>query len=128
MLNLKEEIIQRIRRDRKAGSGTWLAANESHLVLNVLEREEQLEEEKNALYNELSNSISFPCKNGDTIYWVTNHSGTTRVKSFVVSSLEYDRYRGKILHVEGGAYFYADDEGLCFSPEEVNRYLNLDKC
>lgn len=40
-----KDLLQRIRTDRKNRQGTWIGINESHIILNALEKSERIETE-----------------------------------------------------------------------------------
>lgn len=44
-MNAIKDLLQRIRNDRAKQQGTWIGVDESHIILNALEKSERIEAE-----------------------------------------------------------------------------------
>lgn len=44
-MNAAKDLLQRIRTDREKKQGTWIGVDESHIILNALEKSERIETE-----------------------------------------------------------------------------------
>lgn len=44
-MNAIKDLLQRIRTDREKKQGTWIGVDESHIILNALEKSERIETE-----------------------------------------------------------------------------------
>lgn len=44
-MNAINDLLQRIRNDRAKQQGTWIGVDESHIILNALEKSERIETE-----------------------------------------------------------------------------------
>ena len=62
-----KDLLQRIRTDRKNRQGTWIGIDESHIILNALEKSEQLQTEIIELRARLDRAGELPCEVGDTL-------------------------------------------------------------
>lgn len=67
-----KDIVQRIRADRAKRQDTRIAFNESHIVLNFLEKMQRLESENAELRARMDKAVELPCKVGDTVYQYDN--------------------------------------------------------
>lgn len=77
-----KDLLQRIRTDRKNRQGTWIGIDESHIILNALEKSERIETE-NAELRERLDKTELPCKVGDTLY----EPCIDRIREWIVDSI-----------------------------------------
>lgn len=57
-----KDLLQRIRTDREKKQGTWIGVDESHIILNALEKSERIETEVAELRARLEKAVELPCK------------------------------------------------------------------
>lgn len=69
-MNAIKDLLQRIRTDREKKQGTWIGIDESHIILNALEKSERIEAENAELRARLKKAMELPVKVGGTIYMV----------------------------------------------------------
>lgn len=55
-----KDILQRIRNDRAKQQGTWIGIDESHIILNALEKSERIEAENAELRARLDRAVELP--------------------------------------------------------------------
>lgn len=65
-----KDLLQRIRTDRENRQGTWIGIDESHIILNALEKSERIEAENAELRARIEKAVELPCKVGDTVYYI----------------------------------------------------------
>ena len=64
-----KDLLQRIRTDRKNRQGTWIGIDESHIILNALEKSERIEAENAELRARLEKAVEVENKinNGELV-------------------------------------------------------------
>lgn len=55
-----KDLLQRIRTDRENRQGTWIGIDESHIILNALEKSERIETENTELRARLEKAVELP--------------------------------------------------------------------
>lgn len=55
-----KDILQRIRNDRTKMQGTWIGIDESHIILNAIEKSERIEAEVAELRARLEKAVELP--------------------------------------------------------------------
>lgn len=63
-----KDLLQRIRTDREKKQGTWIGVDESHIILNALEKSERIETENAELRARLDKAIELPP--GDRVWYI----------------------------------------------------------
>ena len=68
-------------------------------------------------------SIEFPCKVGDTIYYINPYKEQPKIDEFRVRSLCKDNFYGKMIYIDNGEFFFAKTDGLFFTRAEAEARL-----
>lgn len=68
-------------------------------------------------------SIEFPCKVGDTIYYINPYKEQPKIDEFKVTSLCKDNSYGRMIYVDNGEFFFAETDGLFFTRAEAEARL-----
>lgn len=68
-------------------------------------------------------SIEFPCKVGDTIYYINPYKEQPKIDEFKVRSLCKDNFYGKMIYIDNGEFFFAKTDGLFFTRAEAEARL-----
>lgn len=68
-------------------------------------------------------SIEFPCKVGDTIYYINPYKEQPKIDEFKVRSLCKDNSYGKMIYIDNGEFFFAKTDGLFFTRAEAEAQL-----
>ena len=68
-------------------------------------------------------SIEFPCKVGDTIYYINPYKEQPKIDEFKVTSLCKDKFQGRMIYVDNGEFFFAKTDGLFFTRAEAEARL-----
>lgn len=68
-------------------------------------------------------SIEFPCKVGDTIYYINPYKEQPKIDEFKVKSLCKDKFQGRMIYVDNGEFFFPKTEGLFFVRAEAEARL-----
>lgn len=82
-MNAIKDLLQRIRTDREKKQGTWIGIDESHIILNALEKSERIEAENAELRARLEKAGELPCEVGDTLY----EPFINRIREWIVDSI-----------------------------------------
>lgn len=64
-------------------------------------------------------SIEFPCKVGDTIYYINPYKEQPKIDEFKVRSLCKDKFQGRMIYIDNGEFFFAKTDGLFFTRAEA---------
>ena len=84
---------------------------------------EKLQAENAELRARLECSIEFPCKVGDTIYFINPYKEQPKIDEFKVRSLCKDNYLGKMIYIDNGEFFFVKTDGLFFTRAEAEARL-----
>lgn len=84
---------------------------------------EKLQAENAELRARLECSIEFPCKVGDTIYYINPYKEQPKIDEFKVRSLCKDNFYGKMIYIDNGEFFFAKTDGLFFTRAEAEARL-----
>ena len=68
-------------------------------------------------------SIEFPCKVGDTIYYINPYKEQPKIDEFKVRSLCKDNFYGRMIYIDNGEFFFAKTDGLFFTRAEAEARL-----
>ena len=83
----------------------------------------RLTAENAELRERLECSIEFPCKVGDTIYYINPYKEQPKIDEFKVTSLCKDNSYGKMIYIDNGEFFFAKTDGLFFTRAEAEARL-----
>lgn len=83
----------------------------------------RLQAEVAELRARLECSIEFPCKVGDTIYYINPYKEQPKIDEFKVRSLCKDNFYGKMIYIDNGEFFFAKTDGLFFTRAEAEAWL-----
>ena len=83
----------------------------------------KLKMENAELRARLECSIEFPCKVGDTIYYINPYKEQPKIDEFKVMSLCKDNSYGRMIYVDNGEFFFAKTDGLFFTRAEAEARL-----
>ena len=84
---------------------------------------DELAAENAELRARLECSIEFPCKVGDTIYFINPYKEQPKIDEFKVTSLCKDNSYGKMIYIDNGEFFFAKTDGLFFTRAEAEARL-----
>lgn len=92
-----KDILQRIRNDRAKQRGTWIGIDESHIILNALEKSERIEAENAELRERLGKAVELQFSNGDEVYAIIDTLLYTGVIPVTVKSADvvYEVFDGE---------------------------------
>lgn len=82
-----KDLLQRIRTDRKNRQGTWIGIDESHIILNALEKSEQLQTEIIELRARLEKAVELPVRIGNPMWYVVKNAITPWIVSTSVTEI-----------------------------------------
>ena len=68
-------------------------------------------------------SIEFPCKVGDTIYFIDPYKEQPKIDEFKVMSLCKDNFYGRMIYIDNGEFFFVKTDGLFFTRAEAEARL-----
>lgn len=84
---------------------------------------DELTAENTELRERLECSIEFPCKVGDTIYFITPYKEQPKIDEFKVRSLCKDNFYGRMIYIDNGEFFFAKTDGLFFTRAEAEAHI-----
>lgn len=73
-MNAIKDLLQRIRNDRAKQQGTWIGIDESHIILNALEKSERIEAENAELRARLEKAVDLPVNIGGKIWEIFDNT------------------------------------------------------
>ena len=88
----------------------------------------RLQAEVAELRARLECSIEFPCKVGDTIYYINPYKEQPKIDEFKVRSLCKDNFYGKMIYIDNGEFFFVKTDGLFFTRAEAEAWLKKLTC
>ena len=88
----------------------------------------RLQAENAELRARLECSIEFPCKVGDTIYYINPYKEQPKIDEFKVRSLCKDNFYGKMIYIDNGEFFFVKTDGLFFTRAEAEAWLKKLTC
>lgn len=97
--------------------------NSKCVIADISEQCEQLKAENAELRARLECSIEFPCKVGDTIYFINPYKEQPKIDEFKVMSLCEDNFYGRMIYIDNGEFFFAKTDGLFFTRAEAEARL-----
>lgn len=89
----------------------------------IVKEIQNLQAENAELRARLECSIEFPCKVGDTIYYINPYKEQPKIDEFKVRSLCKDNFYGKMIYIDNGEFFFAKTDGLFFTRAEAEARL-----
>ena len=92
-----KDLLQRIMTDRENRQGTWIGIDESHIILNALEKSERIETENAELREKLEKAVEFQFSNGDEVYAIMDTLLYTGVIPVTIKSADvvYEVFDGE---------------------------------
>ena len=89
----------------------------------IVKEIQSLQAENAELRARLECSIEFPCKVGDTIYYINPYKEQPKIDEFKVRSLCKDNFYGKMIYIDNGEFFFVKTDGLFFTRAEAEARL-----
>ena len=105
------EIRERIRNDRTKYRDSLLTLQESHIVMNALQRLEAIESENAELLARLDNAVEVKAKIDDTIYLPWIYDGVSSVAELQVFAIHF---------LMDGSVIYATDLDKGLGEQEID--------
>lgn len=124
-----KDILQRIRNDRAKQQGTWIGIDESHIILNALEKSERIEAENAELRERLKKAVEFPFENLDKVFILAGED--TKTKQFIpdrivegtIVGFGYDVYEWVDGNYKFNYYILVGENNYIFALEQFNKTL-----